>query len=184
MAEVMKQKKDLAILKMQEDEAIIVYTFQVVVPSLFGGKRTTKSDISYLPKYEKWRDKILNIGLGYELEKMLYLIHCDIKLIPAEKYQRHPYLKVLATEMSLRQVQFVSALIRWVDGTYESFLAGGNVKEDVWWITTMAIRLIFGEYLDPARTTPTRTSFGSYPHRRITLVSDVICYHLAEENIL
>ena len=42
MTEVTKQKKNLKILKMSEDEAITVYTFSVVVPSLFEGKRTTK----------------------------------------------------------------------------------------------------------------------------------------------
>ena len=59
MAEVMKHKKDPASLKMSEDEAITIYTLSVVVPSLFGGKRTTKSDIFYLPKYGNWRDNIL-----------------------------------------------------------------------------------------------------------------------------
>ena len=58
MSEVMKHKKDLEILKMMEDEVIIVYSFSVVVPRLFGGKRTTKSDISYLPTYGKWRENI------------------------------------------------------------------------------------------------------------------------------
>ena len=53
MAEVIKHQKSLASLKMLEDEAIIVYTFLVVVPSLFGGKITTKSDITYLPTYVK-----------------------------------------------------------------------------------------------------------------------------------
>ena len=42
MAEVIKHQKSLASLKMLEDEAIIVYTFLVVVPSLFGGNRIIK----------------------------------------------------------------------------------------------------------------------------------------------
>ena len=67
MAEVMKHKKYLAILKMSEDEGIKIYTFLVVVPSLFGGKITTKSDIAYLQTYGKWRDKSLQTGLGYAL---------------------------------------------------------------------------------------------------------------------
>ena len=66
MAEVMKHNKYLASLKMSEDEAITVYTFSVAVPSLFGGKRTTKSDIAYLPTYGKWIDNIFQTGLGYE----------------------------------------------------------------------------------------------------------------------
>ena len=59
MAEVIKHKKDLVSLKMSEDEAVTVYTFSVVVPSLLGGDRTTNSDIVYLPTYGNWRDKSL-----------------------------------------------------------------------------------------------------------------------------
>ena len=66
MSEVMKHKNNLEILKMSEDEAITVFTFLVVVPSLFGGKRANKSDIAYLPTYIKWRDNSLQTGLGYD----------------------------------------------------------------------------------------------------------------------
>ena len=83
----MKHKKYLAILKMSEDEAITIYTFSVVVPILSGGKITTKSEITYLPTYGKWRAKSLQTGLGYDLEKMLDTMHRDTKLIIAEKYQ-------------------------------------------------------------------------------------------------
>ena len=64
MAEVMKHKKDLVSLKMSEDEAVTVYTFSVVVPSLLGGKRTTNSNIVYLPTYVNWRDNSLQTVLG------------------------------------------------------------------------------------------------------------------------
>ena len=83
MAEVMKHNKDLASLKISEDEAITVYTFSVVVSSLFAGKRTTKSDIAYLLTYGRWIDKSLQTSLGYDFEKMLDPVHCDIKLIIA-----------------------------------------------------------------------------------------------------
>ena len=108
-------------------------------------------------------------GLGYELENMLDPVHHEIKLIIAEKYQRHSYLKALATEMDLRLLGFVSVLVRWVDDTYESLISGVNIKEYVWWITTKVIISIFEEYLAPARDTPTRTSFGLDPHIRSTL---------------
>ena len=65
MAEVMKQKKYVASLNMLEYEAITVYTLSLVVVSLFGGKGTNKSEIYYLPTYEKWRDKNVQTGLGY-----------------------------------------------------------------------------------------------------------------------
>ena len=176
MAEVMKHKKDLEILKMSEDEAIPVYTFSVVAPSLFERKITNKSDIDYLPTYVRWREK--------SLQKMLDPVHRDIKLIIAERYQRHPSLKALATEMALRPIEFVSDLLRWVDYTYESLISGGNVKEYVWWITTRVIRSIFEDYLAPARATSTRTLFGSDPHFWSTIVWGVIRCHLDEENIL
>ena len=180
----MKHKEDLAILKMLEDEAIAMYTFSVVVPRLLGRNITTKSDIYYLPTYGKCRNNSLQTCLGYDLEKILDLVQRDIKLIIAEQYHRHPSLKALATEMALRSVEFVFALVRWVDGTYYSLLAGGNIKEDVWWITTRVIRSIFEGYLAPARDTPTRTSFVSDPHRRSTLVWGVIRCYLSEENIV
>ena len=112
MAEVTKHKKYLAILKRSEDEAITVYTFLVVVPRLFGDKRTTKSDISYLLTYVKWRDNSFQTGLGYDLDNMLDLVHCDIKLIIVDKYQRHLSLKALAKKMALSSIEFVSALFR------------------------------------------------------------------------
>ena len=67
IAKFMKHNKKLASLNMTEDEAISVYTFFVVIPSLFGVKRTTKSGITYLPTYGIWGDKILQTGLGYDL---------------------------------------------------------------------------------------------------------------------
>ena len=71
---------------------------------------------------------------------MLDPVHRYIKLIIMEQYQRPPSLKALDTEMALRSVEFVSYLVRWVDDTYESLLAGGNAKEGVWCITTRGIR--------------------------------------------
>ena len=111
-------------------------------------------------------------------------VHWDIKLIIAEQYQCHPYLKALATEMALRSVEFVSDLVRWVDDTYESLHDGCNVKEYVWWITARVIISIFEDYLTPARATPTRTFFGSDTHRRRTLVWGVIFYNIAGENMI
>ena len=70
------------------------------------------------------------------------------------------------------------------DDTYAYFLEGGNDKEDVSWITTRVIILIFEDYLDPASDTPTCTSFVSDPHRQITLVWGVIHCNHAEEKML
>ena len=67
MVEVTKHKNDLARLKMLENEAITVFTILVAVTILSEGKRTTKSDIAYLPTYGRWIDNILHTGLGYYL---------------------------------------------------------------------------------------------------------------------
>ena len=53
VAKVMKHKKDLASLKMLEDEAITFYAFSVVVSSIFEGKKKTNSYIAYLQIYVK-----------------------------------------------------------------------------------------------------------------------------------
>ena len=49
LAEVVKQKKDLASLNIYEDEAITVYTLSIFALGLFGCKRSTKSDIGPFP---------------------------------------------------------------------------------------------------------------------------------------
>ena len=91
----------------------------------------------------------MQIGLGYDLEKILDPVHRDIRLITMEKYQRHLYLKAMATDMALRLVDFEKALVCCVDYTYKSLLSGGNAKEYVWWINIRVIISIFEDYLDP-----------------------------------
>ena len=117
VAKVMKHKKDLASLKMLEDEAITFYAFSVVVSSIFEGKKKTNSYIAYLQIYVKWMDNTLQTGLGCDLEKMLDPIHWDIKLITTKQYQFHMSLKARAAEMALRSVEFVSYLVCWVCDT-------------------------------------------------------------------
>ena len=68
---------------MYEDEAMKVCTFSSATSGLFGGKKSYKSDIGHLPDYEKWRNKYLQTGLVYEINKMLDTVHWDIKIIIA-----------------------------------------------------------------------------------------------------
>ena len=116
---------------MSEDESITAYTLSIVSPGLFGGKRSTKSDIGPLPDYAKWRNNYFQTGLGYDIEKILDPIHRDIKIIIAMKYQPSPPLRAMATEMALKTVKFISILVRWIDDTYESLLVGVNMKEGI-----------------------------------------------------
>ena len=95
---------------------------------MFGVKHFIKSDIRPFPDYSKWRKNYLQTGLGYHIEKMLDPVHRDIKIIIIMEYQTYPLLRALATEMALKAVIFISALVIWIDDTYESLLAGGNIK--------------------------------------------------------
>ena len=112
----------------------------------------------------------MQIGLGYDIEKMLDPVYLDIKIIIEMQYHTYPTLRDLTTEIALKSVEFISALFRWIDDTYKSFLAGGKIKEDVWWITTRFIRYIFQDYLAPAHSTAANTSFSSKSQRRNTLI--------------
>ena len=111
---------------MSEDESITAYTLSIVSPGLFGGKRSTKSDIGPLPDYAYWHHKSLQTGLGYNIEKMLDPVHHEIKIIISMEYQTYPLLRALATEMALEAVEFISSLVRWIDDTYKLLLVGGT----------------------------------------------------------
>ena len=58
-------------------------------------------------------------------------VHRDIKMIITMQYHTYPPLRALATEMALKAVKFISAIVGWVDNTYESLFVLGNIKEDV-----------------------------------------------------
>ena len=166
-------------LNIFEDETITVYTFSIVALGLFGDKCSSKSDIRPFPDYAKWHNNSLRPGLGYIIDIMLNPFHQDIMMIIAVQYQHYPPLWVLATEMTLKAVKFISDIDRWIDDTYELLLMGGNIKGYVWWITTQGIRSIFEDYLAQARYTSSKTSFGSYHQRRRNLIYGVIKGHLA-----
>ena len=86
--------------------------------------------------------------------------------------------------MALKDVEFISSLVRCTDDTYELLLVGGNIKQDVWWITTRFIRSKFEYYLAPACSTTSKTSFDSDYQLRITLIWGVIKGHIAANKML
>ena len=55
-------------------------------------------------------------------------MHLDIKMIITMQYHSYPPLRALTTEITLRAIKFISTLVMWIDDTYESLIAGGNVK--------------------------------------------------------
>ena len=95
-------------------------------------------------------------------------------MIISMKYHPYPPLRDMSSEMALEAVEFISALVSCIDYTYESLLVIGNIKEDVWWITNRFIRSIFKDYLDPTRSTSTKTSLDSDYQLRSTLIWGVI----------
>ena len=86
LADLVKHKNYLESLNMSEYEAITVYTFSIVDPGLFGGKRSTNSYIRPLTDYAKWRNKSLYTGLGYNIEKILDPVNQDTKMIILMQY--------------------------------------------------------------------------------------------------
>ena len=184
MEEHFKHKKDIKALNLSEAEATSFYSFTVTAPAPFQGKRSKKSDIPSLDTPEKWKNKKLLIGVGYDMEKMLDQVHQEVALIIEIAYQDHPALAALANSILLKSVEFAASFVRWTDDTYENLTAGGNLKEDVWWITTKVMRSIFEDYLSPARATPTTTTFESDLFRKCTMLWGVIKSHLAAAAML
>ena len=179
MEEHYKHKKDIKSLNLSEDEATVFYSFTITAPAPFHSKKNKKSDILALDTAEKWKNKKLLIGVGYEIERAMDQVHQDIYLIIELAYNEFPSIAALANVIVLKSVEFVSACVRWMDDTFESLTAGGNLKEDVWWITTKVMRSIFEDYLAPARATPITTSFESDLFRKCTMLWGDIKSHLA-----
>ena len=150
MEEHYKHKKDIKSLNLSEDEATVFYSFTITAPAPFHGKKNKKLDILALDTAKKWKNKKLLIGVSYEIERTLDQVHQDISLIIELAYNEFPSIAALANVIVLKSVEFVSAFVRWMDDTFESLTAGGNLKEDVWWITTKVMRSIFEDYLAPA----------------------------------
>ena len=100
------------------------------------------------------------------------------------KYQSYLPLRSMATEMTLNVIKLISSIFRWIDDTYESLMAGGYIKEDIWLITTWVIRSIFEYYLSLARSTAAKASFDSDSQHHSTLSWGVIKVHLAADKML
>ena len=184
MEEHFKHKKDIKALSLSEAEATSFYSFTITAPAPFHGKKSKKSDIPSLDTPEKWKNKKLMIGAGYDMEKMLEQVHQEVRLIIELAYQDFPALSALANTILLKSIEFAASFVRWTDDTYESLTAGGNLKDDVWWITTKVMRSIFEDYLAPARATPTTTSFESDLFRKCIMLWGVIKSHLAATAML
>ena len=68
--------------------------------------------------------------------------------------------------MALKAVKLIYVISRWIDDTYDSLLVGGNIKEDVWWITTRVMSYVYEDYLYLARSTANETYFDAYSQCR------------------
>lgn len=109
MEDHFKHKKDIKSLNLSKVEATSFYSFTVTAPAPFDGKKSRKLDILLLNTPEKWKNKKLMIGVGYDMEKMLEQVHQDIALIIEVSYQDFPTLAALANAILLKSVEFAAS---------------------------------------------------------------------------
>ena len=143
LGDVVKRKKDIKGLKLSEPEARVIYSHASMLPCLFTGDPTDKSEIGTLPKYSKWRNKSNQTGLAYSIEKFLPSVQRKGTLLINQRYGSSRVLGIVAKEMLIKSIDFITQLVRWVDDTYSLLTAGGNTAEYCWWIVTRVIRTIF-----------------------------------------
>ena len=180
--DVFKAKKDIKGLDLSEDEALVVFSHTSVMPPLFGGKRSEKTEIGNLPTYAKWRTKSTQTGVAFDMEKYLSMVQGDVESIIREQYGHLQELSAIANRMLIKSIDFVSQFIRWIDDTYAILLAGGNPSGDCWWLITRVIRCVFEDYLAPKRLTPTKTKYSSSLHQASVLIwGSVRCYLAADK---
>ena len=154
LGDVVKRKKDIKGLKISEPEARVIYSHTSMLPCLFTGDPSDKSEIGTLPKYSKWRHKSTQTGLAYSIEKFLPSVQRKVSLLINQRYGTSRVLGIVAKDMLMKSIDFLNHLVRWVDDTYSLLTAGGNTAEDCWWIVTRVVRTIFEGHLGPARNTP------------------------------
>ena len=178
---ILKVRRDLKHLNLSEGEAMAIHTHSGLLPPIFGGKRTTSSEIGSLPAYVKWRNKSNMTGLAYDMEKNLPMVERDIKAVIQLHYEGD--LAIMATKMLDVSISFISRFILWVDDTQSVLVAGGNQTSDVWWILTRVMRAIFEDYFAPARATPTRTRYRTHNHQASVILWGTIKTHVAAVSI-
>mmetsp|Transcript_20683 Transcript_20683/g.30304 ORF Transcript_20683/g.30304 Transcript_20683/m.30304 type:complete len:733 (-) Transcript_20683:5335-7533(-) len=184
LQDVFKSKKDIRGMNLSEDEALTIYSHSAVLPPIFGGRKTEKSEIGTLPTYNKWRNKTTQTGLAYDIERYLTLVQSDVSAIIREQYLPFAQVSSLADRMLLKAVDFVSQFMRWVDDTYALLVGGGNTAVDCWWLLTRVSRSIFEDYLAPERLTATKTTYESPLHQSSVLMWGSVRCFLAADRML
>ena len=184
ITEVNKNTKDVLQLAMNEDEAIVGYTFRSPVPSYFGGKKTEKTYIPKLPDYSKWRTSDLQYGFAVDAETYVYQVRDNVRTMIRLAYEDFPELLVLAMRVFESAITFLSSLIRYVDETYANLKAGGNSAQDVWQLMTKVIRALFEEGVAPHRSTPVGNTFSSPQHKASVLIWGVLRTFSTTESIM
>ena len=184
MEDHFKHKTDIKALNLLEAEATSFYSSTVTAPSTFQGKKSKKLDITSLDTPKKWKNMKLMIGIGYDMENILEQVHQEVALDIKIAYQDYHTLSDLANAILLKSVEFASSFVCWTDDAHENLMAGGNLKEDIWGITTKVMWSIFEDYLSPAQATHTTTTFESDLFRKCTMFWGVIKSHLATTSML
>jgi len=184
LSDAIKAKKDVAALHITEDEAVVEFTFKAPVPSYFGGKKSEKSYIQKLPDYTSWRSENRKHGFAAEVDTYLPQVRSDVRTIIDNAYGDYPDLHSLARNVFDSSENLLNALVRYVDDTYKSLVAGGNGRADIWHLLTKIIRSLFEEGLAPHRSTPTGTSFSSKSSRSSIMIWGVLRTYSRSESIV
>ena len=184
IGDFLKKKKDARGVDMSDDETLVHYSFSNDAPPIFGGAKTTKSDIAKLQQYSAWRNKGTQSGMFFEINSHLSSATREVRTIISQSYSQYSELNALACSINATAQSFVSTLITFIDQTNDVLVDGGNDQADVWNLMAKVIRALFEEGLGPSRTTPLGTSFTSPVERSAVMLWGVIRTHVATERML
>ena len=169
---------------MSDNETLVHYSFANNAPPIFGGAKTSKSDIAKLQTYGAWRNKTSQSGMFFEFNSHLSSAIREVRTIIAQNYSQYSELNSLAYSINATAQSFVSTLVTFIDQTNDLLVDGGNDQVDVWNLMAKVIRALFEEGLGPCRTTPLGTSFTSPLERSAVMLWGVIHTHVATERML
>ena len=184
-AQAVKSLKDVSGTNMSQDEALVNYAFLSNVPAIFSGKKTDKTSIPSLTSAAKWKsEKIINAGMGYELEEHVNTARNAVEEVISLLYEDFDRLQSLCITIVSKASEFILQFVRWVDETNSSLINAGNAPADVWALITKVMRSVFEEGLAPHRITPTASKFKDPLEQTSVMIWGVIRTHMATKAMI
>ena len=131
------------------DQGALHHSFTQNLPAFFG-KDSSNSRVSsgtrMLPamlKYEAWKGIAGGEGAAYELQELVRT--CKDSLLNTQRELLSGEALLVANEMLMESVEFLSLLRTWVSTTMTQFTDKGHQEDDSWILMSRAIRAIFRE---------------------------------------